>query len=583
MRFRFERVMTSILFVLAACYLIFAPSVKATVDPLASANNKYGIHLISVSDEEIDGASKLVNSNGGDWGYVTILIESTKRDNARWSKTFQQLRKKHLIPLVRIATQPEGNHWKVPDEGEEQAWADFLDSLPWPTQNRYIIVYNEPNQAQEWGGAVDASTYTKALDKTIDALKKKSPDFFVLNAGLDASAPQKLPLYADEQQFLKQMNDTVPGIFNKLDGWVSHSYPNPGFSGSPYAVGRGTTSTYLWEMQILSSLGLNKPLPIFITETGWKHAEGLSFDRFLPDSATVADYYKYAFDKTWVERQIVAVTPFLLDYQEVPFDHFSFKKPTGEKQDVRILGLQYPEYYEQYQAIVEIPKQSGRPVQKNDYSISNLKIFSSLVADESYTFTITLKNTGQSTWNEYEPVVLKILSGAKELSAQDLEIPLSTKVEPGQEYTFSLPIKAPEDGTVNLSLNLFIGSQTFLEPAIQQTIQIKQPVTLIIKTALKWKGNPAGEYLIKLSTAIGDTFEKVLIDNKGSSAEIQARYILPDYSFDFTLNKPFYRSKTIHQTVHSGTNELNFETLEPDWLEALAYPKELWKLLPWSK
>lgn len=72
--------------------------------------------------------------------------------------------------------------------------------------------------------------------------------------------------------------------------------------------------------------GLTKNLPIFITETGWKHAEGITFDPSLPSSDTVAENFKQAFENAWNNNQIVAVTPFLLIYQEPLFDHFSFKK-----------------------------------------------------------------------------------------------------------------------------------------------------------------------------------------------------------------------------------------------------------------
>ncbi|MFH1536320.1 MAG: hypothetical protein ABIC96_04640, partial [Patescibacteria group bacterium] len=288
---------------------LLPPSTFAVVDPLAVSNNKFGIHIISATPDESSPAASLVNSNG-DWGYITVLVERKDRKHDKWQEFFNDLRRRHLIPLVRLATEPQSNFWKRPYEGEEIAWADFLDRLNWPTKNRYVIIYNEPNHATEWGNLVDAKSYAETLDKTIAALKNKNQDFFVLNAGFDASAPSKPPFFEEQTIFMRKMNEAVPGIFNKLDGWVSHPYPNPNFSGSPANYGKGTVRTWMWEQEFLQSLGVSN-LPVFIAETGWKHAEGINFDNFLPSAETVSQYFKQAFQGSWNAPGIVAVTPFL--------------------------------------------------------------------------------------------------------------------------------------------------------------------------------------------------------------------------------------------------------------------------------
>ncbi len=554
------------------------PECQAIVNPLSFTNNKFGVHLISATPQESSPAAQLV----GDWGYVTVLIESKDRDHNKWQQVFNDFRKRHLIPLVRLATQPEGAFWKRPYEGEEEAWTDFLDLLNWPVKNRYIIIYNEPNQGQEWGNQVDAPSYARTLSKTIDALKAKNPDFFVLNAGFDASAPQKLPLFQDELVFLKEMNEVVPGIFNKLDGWVSHSYPNPGFAGSPKATGRGTTSTYLCELNALSDLGLNKNLPIFITETGWKHAEGLTYDKSLPDSEQVGKNLQYAFENTWNNPLIVAVTPFLLDYQDFPFDHFSFKKPSGQKQDLKVLGLEYPQFYPQFELLASLAKVGALPKQDSKGILTKGEVFKSVVKNESYTLSLTFKNSGQSIWNELSLVKLGAIEGGQALGVTPVELPKEIKIEPGQEYTFNLHLKATQEGTFPLKINLFSDTAQFDQPPLEYQVEVKQPVILLVKAALKWKDSPIGEYFLLLKTILGESIQKITLDKKGPSKEFEARYILPDYEFDFTLERQFYKPKTIHQTVHSGPNLLDFGVLEPDFISALLHPKELWKLTPWS-
>lgn len=549
-------------------------TVFAIVDPLSVPNNKFGIHIISASPDESSPAASLVNTNGG-WGYITVIIQQNDKKTDKWQEFFNDLRRRHLIPIVRLASETEGQSWKRPDPDDANSWADFLNSLNWPTKNRYVVIFNEPNQGHEWGGEVSAKGYAQALDKWITALKARSDDFFVLNAGFDASAPNQLPFFEDELNFLQEMNSEIPGIFNKLDGWVSHSYPNPGFVGSPDGRGRGTIRTWGWELQVLKALGVRKDLPVFITETGWKHAEGLTYNPNLPQSDVLSKYYENAFENAWNSPGIVAVTPFLLNYQESPFDHFSFKKlilnPIGDTPNA-------PAYYPFYDALKNLPKTVGKPIQVLSAKLVSGEVYSGVVAEQTYSISLTFKNTGQSIWDGQ--VKLKAISGGSELGIQDASV--SKPVEPGGEYAFIINLKAPEKGTFNIKLNLFEGERQFESKPVEFTTEVKLPVILQVLNTLKWKNNPAGDYILRISGVVGDSSQKVVLDASGKSAVIEARYLLPDYSFDFTLEKPYYHPKTIHQTLKQGINTLNFGTLEPALLQALTNPKQFWQLLPFS-
>ncbi|MBI4058679.1 hypothetical protein HY404_00400 [Candidatus Microgenomates bacterium] len=343
---------------LALIITLFTSLVYAASDPLGVHNNKFGIHIISPIEEEVKSAANLVNSSGGDWGYVAVVIRSDDMDKAKWQQFFDLLSRYHLIPLVRLATKPAGNYWQKPSLDDSKKWADFLDNLKWPTQNRYVIVYNEPNHGQEWGNSVDPTGYAQILDTTIDVLKAKSVDFFVLNAGFDASAPHNPPYFFDEKLFLDEMEKAKPGILAKLDGWVSHSYPNPGFRGLPLDRGRGSITTFKWEQKLLFEMGVKKKLPVFITETGWVHAEGVRYDKSLPNSETIGQYLKKAYETVWIDPQIVVVAPFLLDYQDELFAHFSFKKLNYGQ----VLAAETDAYYPQYKIMAQIPKIAGLPI-----------------------------------------------------------------------------------------------------------------------------------------------------------------------------------------------------------------------------
>lgn len=574
-------------FLLTTCYLLLNTSpTYAIVDPSTTTNNRFGIHIISPTNDEINAAHELVNSTGGDWGYITVVIEDKDMKVDKWQQFFNLLREKHLIPIVRLATHPEGNSWARPTDDLPQKWADFLDQLNWPIKNRYITIYNEPNHGAEWGGTVDPAGYAKILDQTITALKNKNQDFFVMNGGLDVSTPEQPPRYKDTLEYMKIMNNTVPGIFEKLDGWVSHSYPNPGFIGHPDDNGRGTVRTWYWELQTLRDLGVKKNLPVFITETGWKHSQGINYNPSLPSTQQVASYYQKAFHEAWDNNRIIAVTPFILNYQNPPFDHFSFKKVTGEKQEANVLGIEFSEetktdFHPHYLAIKDLPKVSGKPVQENKAQLTKGEVYSSIVAGESYKIYLTFKNTGQSIWGDNNSIILKAINGGKELGIIDAVLPKDTKVQPGQEYTFPLEFKAPLTGNHKISLNMFDGSNQFLNTPIEFETEVKSPVIIQVKTSLKWKDNFAGQYLLSIVGPISEVIDFTLTKD-GLSQEIEARELLPDYSYEFTLDKENYHSKTITQTLHSGVNVLDFGVLEPNILSVIFNPQELWKLLPWS-
>ena len=131
----------------------------------AQETNKFGIHILDPS--ELQQAAELVNSSGGDWGFITIVIRDDDRDFKKWQNFFDQCRQLHLIPLVRLATHNENETWVAPKKEEISSWVNFLVNLNWPTKNRHIVVFNEPNHTKEWGGKIDPPHYAQILDEFI--------------------------------------------------------------------------------------------------------------------------------------------------------------------------------------------------------------------------------------------------------------------------------------------------------------------------------------------------------------------------------------------------------------------------------
>lgn len=327
--------------VLFCClFLVAGNPALAAENPLAVANNKIGIHILDVS--ELPQAAQLVNNNGGDWGYVTIPIQEGDQNLIKWQQFMDDCRKYHIIPIIRLATEDDyfnTQDWSTPTDNNIVDFANFLNSLNWPTKNRYIIVYNEVNRADEWGGQVDPAGYANLLSFAVKEFKSKSPDFFIISAGLDNAAPNQGTTYMNEYDYLTAMNQAVPGIFTQIDGMSSHSYPNPGFSQPPDINSLMGVGSFIHERNLIQSMG-GKELPVFITETGWSTSA-------VSDS-TAAQYYDTTFKTIWNDSDIVAITPFLLEAGAGPFTQFSFINPDGSKT-------------QQYQYIYNMPKVKGNP------------------------------------------------------------------------------------------------------------------------------------------------------------------------------------------------------------------------------
>lgn len=523
-----------------SCLSVFAPKVNAIYDPTSVPNNKFGIHI--VSDADLQDASALVNSSGGDWGYVKFVIQDTDRDLHKWQQTFDKLREAHLIPIVRIATHPSGQNWEKPKTEEATSWAQFLNQLNWVTENRYVVIFNEPNHSKEWGGSVSPQEYVEVLKAYSRALKDENPDFFVLNAGLDASAPNSRGSTMDEADFLAAMYLADPQVFDYIDGFASHSYPNPGFSGSPTDSGKGSVGTFVWELDYLAKLGVTKKLPIFITETGWS-SDNLSDDK-------ITEYFVDTFSTVWNTPDIVCVIPFVLNYQSAPFTQFSWLR--GSDPDSK--------YTPWYTAVQDLPKEVGSPKQLRTAQVVD-ELPEKLIESSSYEFTLDLVNTGQAIWDSArgDTIVVSAPGLATTTPLTDF------KVLPGQHLTVPFTLK-----TALLSA----------EYALTVEIQTTSGVTAALYSANIRLISP-----LKLSFTVrpflqdsvdGDNFSFLILDGKnqvlsfndvsvthgiGNIPEIHN--IVPGRQYTFVLKNPDYFSRQDTEKVSVGANLVEFGYMFP--------------------
>src|SRR3972149_8758847 len=103
-RYNYPKIMIAIISLILALFA-FAKPIYAMYDPVSVPNNKYGIHIVDTND--IFDLPPLVNSSGGDWGYVTLVLSDAERDPDRWQNIFDHLRRLLLIPIIRLATHVE--------------------------------------------------------------------------------------------------------------------------------------------------------------------------------------------------------------------------------------------------------------------------------------------------------------------------------------------------------------------------------------------------------------------------------------------------------------------------------------------
>lgn len=406
------------LLIILAILLTFTGHVQAIYEPQTVPNNKAGIHILETA--EIESAAKLVNSSGGDWGYVTIPIQPTDKDKEKWTAFMEKCSELHLIPILRITNLPMGGTWAAANDTDLVDFANFLNELPWPIENRYVIIFNEVNRSSEWGGRVDPDLYAKILKNSYLIFKDRNPDFFILPAGLDLALPNSdTSMRAIE--YLTQMKTFDPEIWSYIDGWSSHSYPNPNFSASPYKTGWQSITGYKNE---LSNLGL-KELPVFITETGWDKTQISSFNQL--------SYYKTAWQIWNADPSVVAVTPFLLKATG-QFEQFSFVSSDGS-----------PSEY--WQALEQTAKDKGEPRFKSAPPKTH-SIFSNVSDSPGYSpslIILNIENIFRSILGLPEKAIIQLAS--KRLTAEivskpkDLERGLSgrSKLADNSGMLFYLP------------------------------------------------------------------------------------------------------------------------------------------------
>ena len=278
-------------------------------------NNIVGLNVARLHQPiYVWATSDVVNANGGDWGYITVVWTMQDREDRMAEYNLQMFLDRcfehHVQPIVRVATRfeakreptvpgqpavkpnPQGAEgtWMPPDWDEPLKWRELFERVRWPTRHAWIVVGNEPNLGREWGGEVDAAGYARYLARFLDVFAD-APRFDVVSGALDISNTTALPVMQDALEFLDAMGAAVPGIFERLPAWASN----------PYRVlgrGPGARFTHLAYEAELDHIG--REMPVLITEAG--HLQ-------TGDEQEIARFYAQAFRDWMADPKVVAATP----------------------------------------------------------------------------------------------------------------------------------------------------------------------------------------------------------------------------------------------------------------------------------
>jgi hypothetical protein len=357
--------------------LIVALVIDALLSPERAEPNigKIGVHLllddgrnhwpIEIWDEHLAYAAQITSPKG----IVVQVIRYDDLNAQRW-QVFMDLAKQHdLTPVLRLAStfDFEKSWWNAPEadaDGSYRAWgedyASFLNALEWPSEQKHVILLNEPNNGHEWGGKPDAAAYARFVLDVSAVLREEVDNVIILNAAFDPYAPNtgSLPFpdtdvyLIDANTFMNDMEAAQDGVFANFDIWNSHAYalglrehPEERFYNFDYMNDAENTmppfieglynrgiNGYEWELWKLAQLGYPE-LAVMITETGWRHLEttdpnSLDDGFGYPTVEQIAEFYDYAFrgsDSPYAEglsptitawfddERVLSVAPFALD------------------------------------------------------------------------------------------------------------------------------------------------------------------------------------------------------------------------------------------------------------------------------
>lgn len=303
----------ALFFLLAISFFLWPSQVLAKGEVL-------GIHILAPG--EISRANELLEHGDDKDKFVTVpLTLKDLEKKGDWQHFLDECHRLKIRPILRLTTSFADGAWKQPNRVDIMAYANFLTSLEWHRPELTIILFNEPNHASEWGGKIDPESFGAISEFAAMWFKTEGKTYTILPAAMDLAADGRngtMEAFA----YWRRALAAHPTFIDRIDGWNSHSYPNPAFSSSPSKIGKDSLRGYEAELAFIRGYTI-RDFPVYITETGWNQ-NVLSYWK-------LQTYFKQAYDQIWnKDHRIVAVTPFLLQGAPGTFAPFSFLDANGK-------------------------------------------------------------------------------------------------------------------------------------------------------------------------------------------------------------------------------------------------------------
>ncbi len=127
------------------------------------------------------------------------------------------------------------------------------------------------------------------------------------------------------REFLSAMDAAVPGVFDSLDAFASHSYPAEGEGWGFFVPYEQSLTGLRYYQTELTTIG-RPDLGVLMTETGWR--------RDTASDSEVATWTRQAYENVWLtDDGLIAIMPFIL-LDVGGWDHFAWVDGSGTPRPV---------------------------------------------------------------------------------------------------------------------------------------------------------------------------------------------------------------------------------------------------------
>lgn len=358
--------------VVLAISVFFHATATAVDAQYSTPNNKFGIHLISPTDEEIrDACRTLANASGGAGGKLTLTLVKDDIDLDTLQRYHNIAREENCIFIHPIKNTFGDPYWNELDDSTISFFENLFEDLKPSSKHLFVILGNENNRGDESGGECNPESYARFARKAAERLKARIPNIEIGLTGLDPYAPSG-GFYCSRDEFIRRMFGEDPTLVQELiDFQAVHEYPDADMTGA-------LRSHWQSERNLMRSLGVTKELPVFITEISWRRHRGLT-------DFGAAQRLASALSRLNSEDSVWAITPFVYKFCGHPFDQFSFVTCDGNQP------------YEVFNALADFPKVEGEP-EHIHLGRSQTALAQEVIENTDYIFELELTNQGTDIW-----------------------------------------------------------------------------------------------------------------------------------------------------------------------------------------